>query len=363
MPRLSLWNVRKGSTYRTLDKWISQQYRIGGTGVYLHKYIGPVATSKEGDASIPNLAALGGSNELTIQDLFFLENRDRRYDPNVYEMRAIYQLNDQDFDLTQFGLFLPNDIYFLSFHLTDTVDQIGRKIMSGDVVELPHMRDDISLDPNRPAINKYYVVTDVTREAAGFSPTWWPHTLRVKIEPMTDSQEFADILDAEASTDNDGLNDVAGMTLRDILSSYNDEIKITEALIEAAEQAVPETGFETAHLYIAPDENGNWNDPWIFAGDGEPPNGAQLLGSGSYFPENVADGEWFLRTDYVPPILYRKRGHCWVRQEVDYRRKWKTATRILESFINNDKEVKYTDGTLHNEKQPLSKAIKPKVDM
>ena len=61
-------------------------------------------------------------------------------------------------------------------------------------------------------------------------------------------------------------------------------------------------------------------------------------------------------------VLFRKKGNCWIRQEVDYRRKWKTAGRILESFINNNKEVTYSDGTKHQEKVALSKAVKPKTD-
>jgi hypothetical protein len=42
---------------------------------------------------------------LNIQDLLLLENRDRVYDPDVYVMRGVYNTQDVDFDLTQFGLF------------------------------------------------------------------------------------------------------------------------------------------------------------------------------------------------------------------------------------------------------------------
>jgi hypothetical protein len=73
---------------------------------------------------------------LGIQDLLFLENRDRKYDTSVYTMRTIYRLNDNDFDLTQFGLFLTGDTMFAVFHLNDMIDNIGRKIIVGDVIRI-----------------------------------------------------------------------------------------------------------------------------------------------------------------------------------------------------------------------------------
>ena len=59
-------------------------FQVGGTDLNLHKYIGPYdqgETNKDGDAS-PTQPNYSGSeiNELTIQDLLFLENRDRKYD-------------------------------------------------------------------------------------------------------------------------------------------------------------------------------------------------------------------------------------------------------------------------------------------
>jgi hypothetical protein len=56
---------------------------------------------------------------LNIQDLLLLENRDRIYDPDVYVIRGVYNTQDVDFDLTQFGLFLNNDTIFMTFHYND----------------------------------------------------------------------------------------------------------------------------------------------------------------------------------------------------------------------------------------------------
>ena len=111
------------------------------------------------------------------------KNRDRRYADDVYVVRGIYNVQDQDFNLSQFGMFLQNDTLFLTVHLNDIVERIGRKPMSGDVIEFPHMKEDYSLDESVPiALKRYYVVEDVNRAAEGFSQTWWPHLLRLKMK-------------------------------------------------------------------------------------------------------------------------------------------------------------------------------------
>jgi len=45
-----------------------------------------------------------------------MENRDRKYDEDIYVMRGIYQMQDLDFNLSQFGIFLNNDNIFMHFH-------------------------------------------------------------------------------------------------------------------------------------------------------------------------------------------------------------------------------------------------------
>ena len=90
------------------------------------------------------------------------------------------------------------------------------------------------------AINRFYVVTDASRPAEGFDPRWWPHLWRVKLGPITDSQEYRDIL---------GTGEEEG-DLRNLISTYADEIAISEAIVAAAEQDVAhEPSYRnTAHL-------------------------------------------------------------------------------------------------------------------
>ena len=199
MPPLTLWKGQavKTNDYKFIDRIVAQQYDIGGTEFYIHKYMGTYEQDPGTNSTLPlDLSASGsGDPTTTIQDVLNMENRDRKYDPNVYSLKGHYQLADTEFDLRQFGLFLSNDTIFITFHLNRMLDQLGRKIMSGDVIEILHVRDDAVLGTNA-AINRYYVVEEGTRPAEGYSPTWWPHMWRIKCNPMPDSTEFRDIMQA-----------------------------------------------------------------------------------------------------------------------------------------------------------------------
>jgi len=132
----------------------------------------------------------------------FLENRDRSYDPNIYRLRGHYNVQNLDFDLSQFGLFLNNDIIFITVHYNDMIDIIGRKLMVGDVLELPHLLDYNPLKEDIPtALKRFYQITDSNYASEGFSQTWFPHLWRIKCEPLVDSQEFSQILQAPINKD------------------------------------------------------------------------------------------------------------------------------------------------------------------
>ena len=86
-------------------------------------------------------------------------------------MRGVYNVSDNDFDLTQFGVFLTNDTLYMTFHMNDMVETVGRKLMSGDVLELPHLVDDLALEVGKDPLPKFYVVQDANRGGEGFSQT------------------------------------------------------------------------------------------------------------------------------------------------------------------------------------------------
>lgn len=373
MSKMSLWNRNKNDDYYFIDNQVREQFAIGGVEVLLHKYLGIHDQGEQNDATQPSNAKSKKKGIRQIQDLFFLENRDRAYDPNVYEMRASYNVQDTEFNISQFGLFLEADTLYLEFHINDTLEKIGRKLMSGDVFEFPHLRDDALLEEDAPAVNKFYVIDDVSRSAGGWSQVWRPHIFRVKCKPLSDSQEYKDILNKTAT---DANGDETGFNIRDLISDFRDQIEISDAIVEQAERDVPMRNFETAHFYVVPGDEMGKQYPWVFAGDGKPPNGAKLAGTGASFPEEPKDGDWFLNTAMEPNVLYQFVGNqeldpfgqpigagggSWQRREVDLRKKWSAAHRIIQSFINND-NVNNIGGDDTKEKVALSKAVKPRAD-
>ena len=388
MPRLSIFKPEKGNDYKFFDRNIKEMFIVGGTDLHFHKYLGPYDQgdeNKDGAASPTNPQYSGDSlNERTIQDLLFLENRDRKYADDVYVIRGIYNVQDQDFNLSQFGMFLSNDTLFLTVHLNDIVERLGRKPMSGDVIELPHMKEDYSLDESIPiALKRYYVVEDVNRAAEGFSQTWWPHLLRLKMKSLVDSQEYKDILGDATTTG----------SLASYMSTYNREKTINEQIVAQAESDAPKAGFNYKQYYVAPiDERGNIRTDnvnsaqsrasssrnvnavidtpasshygFYLDGDGVAPNGAPA-GFGINFPtSNVDKGDYFLRTDYLPNRLFRYDGARWIKIEDsvritttnnDSRGNFKT------NFVNNATESTI-NGLTTKQRQSLTNALKPKAD-
>jgi len=383
MPRLSLYRPNKTADYEFLDKVIYEQFSIGGTDLFVHKFIGTEnPTDEDATADQPQYST---QSERNIQDMLFLENRDRKYDKDIYTIRGIYNVSDTDFNLSQFGLFLQNDTLFITIHQNASVKTLGRKIMSGDVIELPHLADEYAANDYSVALKRFYVVEDVNRAAEGFSQTWYPHLYRLKLKQMVDSQEFKDILDLPA-------NDDADNTLKDLLSTFEKEMQINNAVVAQAEADSAKSGADTTHLYtLQVDENGvpelNTVDvtdldassgieadrinkapertgyTGYLLGDGIPPNG-EAFGSGITFPTNTHVGDYFLRTDFLPNRLFRYDGSRWVKMEDAVRHTLSNSdTRNTQrtGFVNNTNESNIAGDTV-KERQSLSKALKPKAD-
>ena len=430
MPRLSLYRPEKGNDYKFLDRSISEMFQVGGTDVYFHKYIGPL-NPDEADATAdqPHYA---NQSETNIQDLLFLENRDRKYDSSIYVLRGHYNVADLDFNLSQFGLMIDNETVFMTVHINDTVSTIGRKPLSGDVVELPHLRDEFALNDKDVSMPRYYVIEDVGRAAEGFSRTWYPHLYRLKLKKISDSQQYSDILTRPTDQDANYVGDYAadttytpgqivrfegklyqvtatttgneppnasyyslysGNTVQSVISTQAKNLEINDAVIAQAEADAPKSGYETRQLFtLAVDDQGNpalktadetdidaslttldasrimerpvrTGYAGYLLGDGIPDNGVNF-GHGISFPTSAVEGDYFLRTDFMPNRLFRYTSNRWVKREdavrhtltnTDTRRTQKT------SFINNTNSTTM-DGDIIEERQPISKALKPRAD-
>jgi len=252
MPRLSLYRPEKANDYTFIDRLVLEQFMVGGTDVYIHKYLGP-KDPLEGQSTPDQPTNTHGVSELGIQDLLLLETRDRRYSDDIYVMRCIYNMQQLDWSLTQFGLFLANDTIFVHIHLNDCVKRIGRKLMAGDVLELPHLKDPHALNEATVALRRFYVVEDVLRPTEGFSQTWYPHLIKIKCKPLVDSQEFKDILDKPAEDPlSPYASDDSTTALRDLISSYNRNMDINNAVVAQAELDAPMSGYDTDSLWMVP---------------------------------------------------------------------------------------------------------------
>ena len=85
MPRLSLWKPEKGNDYKFIDRIVGEHIYAGGTGIFIHKYIGIYdqgekiladGTVEKTDATQPNYSKKKSTEnivaETKIQDLLFL---------------------------------------------------------------------------------------------------------------------------------------------------------------------------------------------------------------------------------------------------------------------------------------------------
>jgi hypothetical protein len=398
MPRLSLYRPNKTADYKFLDDVIREQYTVGGLDIHIHKYLGVKESADSNDATQPTYSE---TNPLFMEDLLLLENRNRDYEDDVYTMRGVYNPQDIDFDLSQFGLFLQNDTLFITFHYNDMIDHIGRKLMNGDVLELPNLIDYHPLDDTIPkGLPRYYVINDADFASEGFSQTWLPHLWRVKAVPLVGSQEYSDILDkfidSEGDIDGDDGNGNGSGTLADYMCQHNKNIEINDAVLTQAEVEVPLSGYDVSKFYVVGyDDNGEPlkytgitadndfvtadldiitvdktaispdNHPTeigYLTGDGLPPNGWPVT-PGVSFPIDPATGDYCLRLDYKPNRLFRYNGQIWVKIEDDVRTDlYLDGETQRSNFVNNTDTISTTDRGDIPSRQSLSDLLRPKKD-
>jgi len=194
---------------------------------------------------------------------------------------------------------------FITFHFNNMIDLIGRKLMSGDVIEVPNLKDYYPLDSTIPrAVPKYYVIQDAAYASEGFSQTWLPHLWRVKATPLVNAQEYNDILDKpfmpEQIWDNGNFYPTGSIvnsgdqyyiavkpvppgiditdtqywqsttpdSIADEISTRNRDLEINDAIILQAEAEVPLSGYDTVKFWILPTNlDGSLGDPDTYTAD------------------------------------------------------------------------------------------------
>jgi hypothetical protein len=400
-------------------------YTVGGIDIFIHKYLGPTPT---GDATVSPSAenydatqpGSTTSDPTFIEDLLLLENRDRSYDPDVYQIRGVYNIQDIDFDLSQFGLFLQQDTLFITFHYNDMIDTMARKLMAGDVIEVPNLKDYHPLNTLvQTALPKLYVVQDASFASEGFSQTWQPHLWRVKATPLVGSQEYKSVLDIYANpADADGnicdsvdstnitvdsglftADDYSAGTINDLISTHNKNTEINEAIVTQAVAELPFSGYDVSKFYIEPvgadnvpdDSSGISADSdlikadsniiradktsitpvangWLtgyLTGNSLPPNGLPVT-PGTTFPTNALLGDYVLRLDYFPNRLFRFDGNRWLKVEDNVRTNLTPGASDNKTqrsnFVNNTDTLKTKDRGDVPTLQGLSDLLRPSAD-
>jgi len=202
-------------------------------------------------------------------------------------------------------LFLNNDTLFITFHYNDMINSIGRKLMSGDVLEFPNLRDYNPLNTDLPkALPRYYVIQDAAFASEGFSQTWLPHLWRVKATPLVGAQEYNNILKRPFAEENiwdpgnyyptgskvlDGntyyrakTNVPVGTaitnttywetytpaTIQESIGTRTKDYQLNDAILTQAEFEVPLSGYDTVKFYIVPtNPDGTPGDPYSTTAD------------------------------------------------------------------------------------------------
>lgn len=338
MSKFTLHKKTKTHDYYFMDGIVREQFRIGGTIVYVYKYEGPEDTVVD-KPDIPNF--MGKSNENDIQDSLYLENRDRKYSADIYELKGAYIMSDNDFDLSQFAMFTTNDILYITFHINDMVAILGRRLMPNDVLELPHLRDYLPLEIQQDPIPKFFSVQDTNRGGEGFSQTWYPHIWRAKIAPITDSHEYRNILG-----DSDDPH-----SLKNKISIQHRLHDTTQKIVAAAEQ---EHDFGSSIFDLADPPNVAQDVLEEYAG-GE----KEHINKGTEFPTNPTQKQLFLRTDFSPQRLYRRNGNIWERLYSANVREDQYGDNIFSNseFVNNTDTILVDGKEVKQRQSPSLSAI------
>lgn len=133
-----------------------------------------------------------GSSIYDISDNIFLENRDRRYDPNGIIINAdVQQIEEAPYDLSAFGIISPlGDTQIIRIHINSfEADGLGRYLTTGDVIKIPFYTD-------RNGNAMFYEVDDVDEKKAFES-----FYVTVTMDRVKDSQEFSEIEGIPSNSD------------------------------------------------------------------------------------------------------------------------------------------------------------------
>lgn len=288
-----MWKKGRHTDYKFIDGAIADQYNMGGVDMWLYTYIGPaINNNQSGDSTLDYNGSNGNLSK--IGDLVFGETASRSYNLQAITLPVVYQIQEATPDLKIPGLFFNFDTMDITLHYNTMMQRVGRKIMPGDVLELPNLRDFDVIGKDQ-GINRFYVVQDSFRTAEGYSVTWQHHIFKLRVKPLTASPEFSDFDDNNDYPDNpDDPNNGNGNGDQNNNNNGKNELDIMNAIIAQADDEVPYIHWTNEHIY---DDISDINEL------------SRYIISDYEFPVNPASLMFFIKLTY--PVLYEKNDGSW----------------------------------------------------
>lgn len=310
---------RSSDDYKFIDSVIAEQYNIGGVDMWVYAYVGAKQLSTTSDETLPDSS--GNTIDVSsIGDLIFGETPYRDYNLQAITFPVVYQIQEATPDLKLPGLFFNYNTMDITLHYNTMMQRMGRKIIPGDVIELPNLRDFDVIGADS-GMNRFFVVQDSFRTSEGYSVTWQHHIFKLRVKPLTDSSEYSAITGSNDYPDNpdDPNNGNGNSTDGSSNSNYNNEMDIMNKIIMQGDNEVPYIHWTNEHLY---------NDRV----------GAQNLSSyyisGYEFPEDPAANMFFVKK--TQPILYMKSDNEWSIVDVEYGVKYPSKPSDGDFFFKED---------------------------
>lgn len=305
-----------------IDRLVREHIQMGGVVVYAYRYLGTPTQQRNfvNERTDPGIAEpVDIGSFLGIEDPLWGENRDRIYDFNdIPRLHGVFKVSQNDMLYGRYGpQGLNNDVYSIEFH-TRTVESasgLGRRFIVGDVLEFPHLKD-ISVDGR--VAPKLYQVVRVMKSPTAWDQHYVNHVLGLVLMPVRDQQEFTQFMER---------TDKYGKTMADQVSTGSNILALNDALAEQAEKLVPSTIWDTTRLYYDPTDKKKRPNFWV--DDGQPPNGLPVQ-SGTEFPLNPDEFDYFLRTDFAPNRLYQFYDNHWQITEIDHQLQWQPYAWVKE---------------------------------
>ena len=363
--------------YQYTDRMVRQYVNMGGALFNIYKW----EKVKRADGTETPIEDFGVSNPI------FNENSGRIYSKTAYDLYGVTTMNTPQFSFTFTGISsLDTDEKEITFHYNSMVEQLGRKLVIGDVIEWTWLRDLDVLGNDLRGFNKFMVVTDSARDEKGWAANYTYHLWKVKCKPITLSQEFVDLInngDGERPGTGHGLRGgeglyngsgkpapgsgngdvVGGDDPLDKTSEATNGNEIMDALLEMAEKDVSFKKYNQHHIYIDEDTENSFKI-YIMEedSDGIPDNmNAVDVPFGEYFPVNPEVGDYFLRIDYDPPRLFHRTDDGWEMEEYDNRKKWTGTPEVLRSIINQNHTQVNSLGETFKMRQNIKDLVRARV--